>query len=464
MVRILKKLFKKEKITQKYKNGDTYVGEMKNDKNHGHGTETYADGSKYVGEWKDGKRCGQGTNTWTSGDFAGDKYIGEWKNDERKGQGTYMYADGAKYVGEWKDDDKHGYGTGIDEDTKYVGEWKDNKYHGQGTFTSNEIKFVGKFKDGERTQGTQTWISGEFAGNKYIGNYKDNEIHGQGTHTWADGDKYVGAWKNGTRCGQGIFTWENKDEYVGEFKDDKMCGQGTMAFADGDKYVGTWEDDEQCEGAFTSADGKVEKITKTIKRNELTVFEEYRLKPEDVKNEPPKKKDLLEIDDVYFYYNTKLKKNTYWVLTTPEYSQVDEYRATIDPDHEDYQLNRPKKSSLKKYKTDVKVHIEEYDEEEDTSYLTWWKEDKNGDLVQVNLTEKEDAGVEFKVKSWLRNKAIDAVGLEIRNMKKKAYEYSEDELMGMIKKEENKMIKKGGWKALRIAALSTLGLPFLGFL
>ena len=205
-------------------------------------------------------------------------------------------------------------------------------------------------------------------------------------------------------------------------------------------------------------------MKKTIKRNELAVFEEYRLKPDDVKNEPPKKKDLLEIDDVYFYYNTKLKKNTYWVLTTPEYSQVDEYRATIDSDHEDYQLNKPKKSSLKKYKTDVKVHIEEYDEEEDTSYLTWWKEDKNGDLVQVNLTEKEDAGVEFKVKSWLRNKAIDAVGLEIRNMKKKAYEYSKDELMGMIEKEENKMIKKGGWKALRVAALSTLGLGWLPFL
>jgi hypothetical protein len=36
--------------------------------------------------------------------------------------------------------------------------------------------------------------------------------------------------------------------------------------------------------------------------------------------------------------------------------------------------------------------------------------------------------------------------------------------MGMIEKEENKMIKKGGWKALRIAALSTLGLGWLPFL
>ena len=205
-------------------------------------------------------------------------------------------------------------------------------------------------------------------------------------------------------------------------------------------------------------------MKKNNQRNELSIFEELRLKPDDVREEPPKKNKLLIIDDIYFYYNAKLKKNTYWISTESGWKQVNEYQQILDDDDEDYQLNIPKESSLKKYKTDVKVHIEEYDEEEDTSYLTWWKEDKNGDLVQVNLTENEDAGVEFKIKSWLRNKAIDAVGLEIRNMKKKAYEYSKDELMGMIEKEENKMIKKGGWKALRVAALSTLGLGWLPFL
>ena len=197
------------------------------------------------------------------------------------------------------------------------------------------------------------------------------------------------------------------------------------------------------------------------KRNELTVFEEFRLKPDDVKDEPPKENKLLIIDDVYFYYNTKLKKNTYWILTTPEYSQVDEYRATIEPDHEDYQLNKPKKSSLKKYKTDVMMHIEV--EEEDCTYYTWWKEDENGELIQVNKTEEEDAGVEFKVKSWLRNKAIDAVGLEIRNMKKKAYEYSKDELMKMIKEEEKKIIKKKGWLGVRAAAV-LMGFGYIPFI
>ena len=203
-------------------------------------------------------------------------------------------------------------------------------------------------------------------------------------------------------------------------------------------------------------------MTEVKKRNELSIFEELRLKPDDFQSEVPKIEDLEEIDDVYYYYNKKLKKNTYWILTDSGWKQVNEYKVGLDDDDEDYQFNAPKESILKKYKTDVKVYIEE--KGKDMDYVTWWVEDKNGELIQVNTTKEGEGGIEFKIKSWLRNKAIDAVGLEIRSMKKKAYEYSKDELMCMIEIEENKMIEKGGWKALRMAAYSALGLPFLGFL
>jgi len=203
-------------------------------------------------------------------------------------------------------------------------------------------------------------------------------------------------------------------------------------------------------------------MEKNKKRNELSIFEELKLKPDDVRDKPPKKNKLLEIDDIYFYYNRKLKKNTYWISTESGLKQVNEYQVGLDDDDENYQFNVPKESSLKKYKTDVKVHIEE--KREDMDYVTWWVEDKNGELIQVNTTKEGEGGIEFKIKSWLRNKAIDAVGLEIRSMKKKAYEYSKDELMSMIEIEENKMIQKGGWKALRMAALSTLGLSWLPFI
>ena len=203
-------------------------------------------------------------------------------------------------------------------------------------------------------------------------------------------------------------------------------------------------------------------MTEVKKRNELSIFEELRLKPDDFQSEVPKIEDLEEIDDVYYYYNKKLKKNTYWILTDSGWKQVDEYKVGLDDDDEDYQFDAPKESILKKYKTDVKVYIEE--KGKDMDYVTWWVEDKNGELIQVNTTKEGEGGIEFKIKSWLRDKAIDAVGLEIRSMKKKAYEYSKDELMCMIEIEENKMIEKGGLKALRMAAFSALGLPFLGFL
>ena len=71
------------------------------------GTYIWPDGEKYVGEFKDGKRHGRGTNTFADGE----KYVGEYKDGKRQGQGTYTYASGAKYVGEYKDGKMHGQGT-----------------------------------------------------------------------------------------------------------------------------------------------------------------------------------------------------------------------------------------------------------------------------------------------------------------------------------------------------------------
>ena len=61
------------------------------------------------------------------------------------------------------------------------------------------------------------------------------------------------------------------------------------------------------------------------------------------------------------------------------------------------------------------------------------------------------------LKSWLRNQAIDTVSLEIRSMKKKAYEYSSKQLEKMIIDEEDKIIKKKGWKGIKIAAALMIG-------
>ncbi|MDB2454330.1 trypsin-like peptidase domain-containing protein [Planktomarina temperata] len=138
------------------------------------GTYTYDDGSKYVGEWKDDKQHGQGTYTWPDGDT----YIGEHKDNKKHGQGTYSFASGDKYIGEFKDNKRHGQGTySFADGDQYIGEYKDDKYNGQGTYTFGP--------------------NSEWSGDKYVGGYKDGKKNGQGTYFFADGTVETGLWESG---------------------------------------------------------------------------------------------------------------------------------------------------------------------------------------------------------------------------------------------------------------------------
>jgi len=194
------------------------------------------------------------------------------------------------------------------------------------------------------------------------------------------------------------------------------------------------------------------------KRNELSIFEELRLKPDGVAPKIPNKEDLEPIEDLYFYYNKLLKKNTYWKFMDSELVQVNQYGVRLDEVDKDYQDEIPNTSNLRKYKTDVKIFVEE--ERDDILICTWWKENEHGQLTQVNL---EEEGIKFKMQSMLRDKAIEVVSFEIRSMKKKAYEYSTEELLEMIKAEERKLIKKGVMKSIRISVMFLLGLSWLPF-
>jgi hypothetical protein len=111
------------------------------------GTATFKT-SVYVGEFKDGKSHGQGTETFANGD----KYVGEFKDDKRNGQGTYTSAaDGGKYVGEFKDGKYNGQGTYTwANGNKYVGDYEYNKGTGRGIYYSADgsIKESGIYKDG----------------------------------------------------------------------------------------------------------------------------------------------------------------------------------------------------------------------------------------------------------------------------------------------------------------------------
>ena len=106
-------------------------------------------------------------------------------------------------------------------------------------------------------------------------------------------------------------------------------------------------------------------MTKTIKRNELAIFEELRLKiPTSLRTLAPEKSELKKIDNIFYYYNKKFKKNTYWQKNpTGRIVQVNQYGELVFSSNDEYQRNTPKKSLLKKYKTDVRFHRDEYIED-----------------------------------------------------------------------------------------------------
>jgi hypothetical protein len=68
-------------------NGETYLGQWKNDKYYGSGIYKYADGSRYEGDWVDSKF---------------------------EGHGVFYYTDGTSYQGELLNNNKVGYGRKVD--------------------------------------------------------------------------------------------------------------------------------------------------------------------------------------------------------------------------------------------------------------------------------------------------------------------------------------------------------------
>jgi len=60
--------------------------------------------------------------------------------------------------------------------------------------------YAGEFKDGKRHgQGTETWASGEGAGDKFVGEFKDDKKNGKGTYTRSDGTYENVKYRDGER-------------------------------------------------------------------------------------------------------------------------------------------------------------------------------------------------------------------------------------------------------------------------
>jgi len=283
--------------------GDTYVGEFKDDAFNGQGSLTFANGNRYVGEFKDNKRDGPFEVTFANGD----KYIGEFRDDKMNGQGFYVVKDGrADFCFYADNDDSNCSGTNVydvasnlTQKFRQMSEYQRKKIQsnlklngfytsvvdgkwGRGTFTAlashaalklktvnintassannllQNVLGTGSSSDNScPTDPSDIWHNcvGTYTyddGSKYVGEWKDDKQHGQGTYTWPGGDTYIGEYKDNKKHGQGTYTFADGDKYIGEFKDNKRHGQGTYSFANGDKYIGEYKDDKyNGQGTYT---------------------------------------------------------------------------------------------------------------------------------------------------------------------------------------------------------------------
>ena len=81
--------------TERFPNGDVYVGQIAGGLREGQGSYAWSDGRRYVGGFRAGLEDGQGTYTWPDGR----KYVGELADDQPNGRGTFTAADGRRQSG-----------------------------------------------------------------------------------------------------------------------------------------------------------------------------------------------------------------------------------------------------------------------------------------------------------------------------------------------------------------------------
>lgn len=115
--------------TRTDKDGNLYIGDLKNNQPNGQGIQYIKNGGKYEGSWIDGLYEGQGTLVLENGNI----YIGNFSKGFIHGKGQMIFPDGSYYKGTYVYGLKEGFGLlYTDKDNKYEGYWKNGLRNGKG--------------------------------------------------------------------------------------------------------------------------------------------------------------------------------------------------------------------------------------------------------------------------------------------------------------------------------------------
>ena len=189
-----------------------YKGNWESDKIGDFGLFLEKNGNYYLGQIKEGKFEGKGELNIERIS----KYNGEFKNDLPEGKGIFEdYENNYKYDGDWLMGKKNGRGVlEFTDGTKYEGDFKNDLYDGNGIIKFNN-------------------------GNVYEGEFVEGNIKGKGKFVWNDGKKYDGDYEDFMKNGFGKFFWKEKKYYEGQWLNNKQHGQGKIV-NDGSEIEGTF--------------------------------------------------------------------------------------------------------------------------------------------------------------------------------------------------------------------------------
>lgn len=219
-----------------FRNGDVYVGQMKNGKISGLGYFLCEEPAlRCEGEWVDGMLNGFGRQFGPDNE----KYTGEFVRGVKSGIGKFEHTP-ITISGNFLDGDVYGFCIVQDGEKKTLtqGSFKNGKLNGFGCIRSRdqEYSYFGQFVNGVyQGKGEET-----IRGNVYSGEFLGGQRSGLGTYR-EQASNFVGFWQRGERSGFGVERFRNKDMYQGMFAADLKSGFGRYVhFADGATYTGNF--------------------------------------------------------------------------------------------------------------------------------------------------------------------------------------------------------------------------------
>ena len=132
---------------------ERYVGEMREGRRDGVGTQYYENGDRFEGRFRANERVGHGVYAFANGD----RYEGDFMRDQLTGRGTLEYRSGAHYEGDFRNGSFDGHGTFVFANgNRYDGEFRAGLPNGQGTFRTHGGETVtGQWTNGCIRQGAR---------------------------------------------------------------------------------------------------------------------------------------------------------------------------------------------------------------------------------------------------------------------------------------------------------------------